>query len=195
MGLLLVKWDDPILHKVCEPVRKGEGLTFVPYMRKLVSNKAAAGIAAPQVGIAKRVIVVAVNIGRPGLPLTYRVMLNPEIIEFSPEKKVAHEGCLSYPGLEVPVERSIKIKVRYQTMEWRQIEETYENFNARIVQHEVDHLNGITIDDHSKEKAANGHVQPPSAAHPRVNAAIASAAIAAGSVALSQIEKARDERP
>ena len=104
------------------------------------------GIAAPQVYISKRVIIVASrpNLRYPDAPeMDAVVMVNPEILEFSQATCFGEEGCLSIPEQRGKVERAYVVKVRYFTVQGEQIEQSYEGFPARIVQHEIDHLNGI----------------------------------------------------
>ncbi|MDF2417421.1 peptide deformylase [Acinetobacter beijerinckii] len=104
------------------------------------------GIAAPQVYISKRVIIVASrsNPRYPDAPeMDAVVMINPEILEFSQTTCLGEEGCLSVPNERGQVERAQAIKVRYYTLQGEVIETVYEGFPARIVQHEVDHLDGI----------------------------------------------------
>ena len=104
------------------------------------------GIAAPQVYISKRIIIVASrpNPRYPDAPEMPAVtMINPEIIEYSTESCSGEEGCLSVPEQRGQVERAYAVKVRYLNLQGEQIEQFYEGFPARIVQHEIDHLNGI----------------------------------------------------
>ena len=104
------------------------------------------GIAAPQVYISKRVIIVASrpNPRYPEAPeMDAVVMVNPEILEFSQATCLGEEGCLSVPNERGQVERAEAIKLRYYTLQGKVIETTFDGFPARIVQHEVDHLNGI----------------------------------------------------
>ncbi|MHA3083625.1 peptide deformylase [Acinetobacter sp. ANC 5383] len=104
------------------------------------------GIAAPQVYISKRVIIVASrsNPRYPDAPdMSAVTMINPEIIEYSTETCFGEEGCLSVPEQREQVERAYAVKVRYLTLQGEQVEQFYQGFSARIVQHEIDHLNGI----------------------------------------------------
>ncbi|OUY07875.1 peptide deformylase [Acinetobacter populi] len=104
------------------------------------------GIAAPQVYVSKRVIIVASrpNPRYPEAPeMAAIVMINPEIIEHSTETCLGEEGCLSVADLRRQVERAQAVTVRYLTLEGEVIQRKFEGFPARIVQHEVDHLNGI----------------------------------------------------
>jgi peptide deformylase len=99
------------------------------------------GLAAPQVGISLRVCIAQIN--EKIIP-----MINPEITWKSEEKDIMEEGCLSLPKINIHVPRSIRIIVRYQNTKGGQEEREIEHLNARIVQHEIDHLNGILIVDY-----------------------------------------------
>jgi peptide deformylase len=115
-------------------------------MYATMSERSGVGIAAPQVYISKRVIIVASrrNPRYPDAPeMDAVVMVNPEILEFSPETCLGEEGCLSVPNERGQVERAQFVKVRYQTLQGEIVETRYEGFPARIVQHEVDHLDGV----------------------------------------------------
>lgn len=104
------------------------------------------GIAAPQVYVSKRVIIVASrpNPRYPDAPdMAAVVMVNPEILEYSKETCLGEEGCLSVPDERGQVSRAQRITVRYFTLHGESVEATYEDFPARIVQHEVDHLDGV----------------------------------------------------
>lgn len=108
------------------------------------------GIAAPQVYISKRVIIVAsrANPRYPDAPtMEAVVMVNPEIFEFSSETVAGEEGCLSVPDERGQVTRAEQISVRYYTLNGEKVETTFSGFPARIVQHEVDHLNGVLFVD------------------------------------------------
>ena len=104
------------------------------------------GIAAPQVYVSKRVIIVAsrANPRYPDAPdMPAAVMVNPEILEKSDNTILGEEGCLSVPDERGMVARAEMVKVRYFTLEGEQIETVFHGFPARIVQHEIDHLDGV----------------------------------------------------
>ena len=104
------------------------------------------GIAAPQVYVSKRVIIVAsrANLRYPDAPdMPAVVMVNPEILEKSDNTILGEEGCLSVPDERGIVARAEMVKVRYFTLEGEQIETVFHGFPARIVQHEIDHLDGV----------------------------------------------------
>lgn len=96
------------------------------------------GISGNQVGILKRIIVVMVN-SQP------KIMINPEIIFTSEETCKETEGCLSFPGEFYDIERYDKVTVKYRSIAGHPTLETHTGFVARIIQHEIDHLDGITF--------------------------------------------------
>lgn len=104
------------------------------------------GLAAPQIGVSKQIIVLEVNNNQrypEAKTIELDVLINPEIIEFSGQISVGWEGCLSVPGLRGKVARDHKITYQaYDEKGNRQIK-TVEGFYARIIQHEIDHLNGV----------------------------------------------------
>lgn len=113
-------------------------------------ERSGVGIAAPQVYISKRVIIVASrpNLRYPDAPeMDAVVMVNPEILELSEATALGEEGCLSVPNERGQVQRAQSIKVLYHTLTGEVMESTFEGFPARIVQHEIDHLNGILFVD------------------------------------------------
>ena len=93
------------------------------------------GLSAIQVGINKQIIVVLIN----EIP---KCFINPEIMSHSEETETCEEGCLSIPDTFVPVERYKSIKIKYRDLSGRPRVETYENLEARVIQHEIDHLWG-----------------------------------------------------
>lgn len=108
------------------------------------------GLAAPQVGKSIRLFVIDADPLCEDYPDSKgfkRVVINPEIISESEEKVSMWEGCLSLPGLSEKVERPSTIKVKYFNEKFEPIEETLTNFNARVFQHEYDHLEEILFTD------------------------------------------------
>ncbi len=108
------------------------------------------GIAAPQVGILKRMIWVQ-RFDKEGLP--FECYINPEIRQFSEKKQKCREGCLSIPNRSDTLSsRAYAILLEYETLEGVHEIEMVEDFTAVIFQHEIDHLNGILYTDHLKEE-------------------------------------------
>ncbi len=138
MGLrkiLTVK--EPCLHKVCRPVEKFDGKLhkLLDDMKETLLDANGVGLAAPQVGILRRVIVV--DTGEEMLEL-----VNPELLETSGEQ-VGSEGCLSVPGKYGIVKRPNYAKVRAQDRDGNVFEVEGEELMARCFCHEIDHLDGI----------------------------------------------------
>lgn len=143
MALLQVrKIGDPVLRskakKIDEVTKKTNDL--IDNMFDTMYEEDGVGLAAPQVGILKRIAVVDIREGNKV------VLINPEIIE-EEGKAIMEEGCLSIPGETGDVIRSQKIKVRSLNREGNQIEIEAEGFEARAIQHEMDHLDGVLFVD------------------------------------------------
>src|SRR5882724_10364724 len=123
-------------------------------VRQLVADMAetmaaadGAGLAAIQVGAPVRLFIIdgAVAGGGEGAPP--RVFINPEIVELSPESQTGDEGCLSFPGIFVPVKRGMRARVRAMGLDGETFEAEGEGLLARALQHETDHLNGRLLID------------------------------------------------
>lgn len=130
---------DPILlARVCEPAVKEDWCVAQDLLETLIFHeKSCVGMAANMIGVYKCVIAFNDN-------GTYTVMLNPQIIKSSGEYET-EEGCLSLLGAPRKAKRFQKIKVRYQTTDMKVRLKTYTGFTAQIIQHEIDHCNGILI--------------------------------------------------
>jgi peptide deformylase len=119
-------------------------------MQATMLERNGVGIAAPQVYVSKRVIIVASrpNLRYPDAPeMDAVVMVNPEILEQSEVTVLGEEGCLSVPNERGQVTRAETIKVQSFTLQGELVETVFQGFPARIVQHEIDHLNGILFVD------------------------------------------------
>lgn len=110
------------------------------------------GLAAPQIGVSQRVVIVDGDV----VADTYaylkdfrRTLINPEILEESEEKVTYSEGCLSIPGIYCDVVRPKQITVRYYDESLQEVTETFDNFAARMIQHELSHLDGDLFTDHA----------------------------------------------
>ena len=104
------------------------------------------GLAAPQVGVSKRVIVA--DVARSGEPPQPMLMANPEIIQVSSERSTFEEGCLSLPDHYAEVKRPERLRIRYLDRENEIREQDMDGFLATCIQHEMDHLDGILFVDH-----------------------------------------------
>jgi len=111
------------------------------------------GLAAPQIGISKRILVVDGNElseRYPYLAGFHREMINPVVTYQSEETSEYSEGCLSIPNVDADIVRPKVIKVRYLDKNLEEKEEEFDNFAARMLQHELDHLEGIVFTDHAR---------------------------------------------
>lgn len=146
---------EEILKLKAAPVAEAEFnsewlMQLASVMHATMLERNGVGISAPQLYISKQVIIVASrpNLRYPDAPeMQPVVMINPQILEFSETTCLGEEGCLSVPNQRAQVERAQVIRVLYHTLEGDVMETTFEGFPARIVQHEVDHLNGILFVD------------------------------------------------
>jgi peptide deformylase len=136
---------DPILRQRANDVGEISEVTrqLIRDMFETMYAEEGVGLAAPQVGIGERIIVIDPQ--QDDLPAF--ALINPEIVEASRETEKGEEGCLSIPGLRELVERSYSIMVRGLTPEGESRELNVEGLPARIIQHEVDHLDGVLFID------------------------------------------------
>jgi peptide deformylase len=151
MALLpLIIAPDPRLKTKASPVAKIDDSirTLAANMLDTMYAEHGIGLAAVQVGEMKRLLVADVTWREgEGMGKQY-ALVNPEIIEQSEEPHIYKEGCLSFPEQFADVERPATVRVRYLDLQGKQHEETFEGLLATCVQHEIDHLNGITFVDH-----------------------------------------------
>ena len=142
MILTILKYPDPILSRPGEPVTE-----FNAELRKLVADmfettysNQGVGLAAPQVGVSKRLTTIDVSMGKD--PKDKLVLINPEIT-FSEGKLYEEEGCLSFPDIREKVVRAAKVRIRAQDEHGKWFEMYGEDLLARAFQHEIDHLDGV----------------------------------------------------
>lgn len=114
-------------------------------MAKIMREKNGIGIAAPQVGVSKRIIIVDNN-GQDW------ILINPEIVWTSDLLVDFEEGCLSVPGVFDNVKRSDSIKIKYRNAKGKPVCEKLDGLLARVVQHEIDHLDGVLFVDYLENK-------------------------------------------
>jgi len=139
---------DPILKQVSKPVDVVDDELRVLMDDMLETMYAAPGIglAAIQIGVPKRVIVM--DLAREDAPKTPKYYVNPEILWASEETAPYEEGCLSVPEIYDEVERPSRVKLRYLDYHGKQVEEDAEGLFAVCIQHEMDHLQGVLFIDH-----------------------------------------------
>jgi peptide deformylase len=147
--ILTVADHTPTLKKKSAKVEGGVSDDLRALMDDMLETMYAApgiGLAAIQIGVAKRVIVM--DLARNEEPPQPRHFVNPEILWRSEEIAVAEEGCLSVPEIYDEVERPARVKLRYLNYQGEQIEEAAEGLFAVCIQHEMDHLDGVLFIDH-----------------------------------------------
>jgi peptide deformylase len=138
---------DPVLRKKAKPIERVDA-----DLRRLMDDMLATmydapgiGLAAPQVGVMRRLIVM--DPAKDEAPKSPIVMVNPEILERSDEMRVHEEGCLSIPEFTAEIERPARTRVSYVDPEGKKQEAELEGIWSTLVQHEIDHLNGVLILD------------------------------------------------
>jgi len=143
MAILEIKvYGDPILREKSKPVKKitPEILNLVQDMTETMYATSGIGLAAPQVGVSKRIIIA--DGGEEGVI----ALINPKIVDEEGEA-ISEEGCLSLPDIYANVKRFYKVRVEALDLDGEQIKITKEDLIARVLQHEIDHLEGVLFID------------------------------------------------
>lgn len=149
MSLEILKYPHPVLKEVAKEVTKDEInndlCATIVKMRELMFEAGGVGLAAIQVGIKKRFFIMYDNLEEQNPKII--TIINPQIIEQS-GKIIDEEGCLSFPGVSAKVNRATIVKIKALNEFGDEIEIKKDGFLARCIQHEIDHLNGITFFNH-----------------------------------------------
>lgn len=145
--------DNEILRAKSSPIKRIDKSIkkLAKDMMETMVKSNGMGLAAPQVGVNKRLNIVLFN-----YDTDHEMMIplvNPEIQSFSKEKNSSEEGCLSLPGIYKPVERSNHVRLKFQDLKGNTQILELDDMNARVVQHETDHLDGILFIDRVEEQA------------------------------------------
>ena len=138
------RYGDPVLRTKARPVEHFDDKLReeIARMGVLMADSIGIGLAAPQVGVSHRLLVYRVEPDSPIQPL-----INPEVEWSSRDQETMEEGCLSLPGVHVEVERPLHIRVNAQDDKGESIVIEASGLEARVIQHEVDHLDGVLILD------------------------------------------------
>lgn len=160
MQLELVSSSNTILTQKCEPYNWEDPImdahTLTEELHRLRRNDGGVGLAAPQGGINTRVLVTGIgNFETEGVREFDYVFFNPEITEYSEDKVWFTEGCLSFPNFYIKIKRSENIVISWEDEQGKQTTERFGGILGRILQHEVDHLDGVTFD----QRATWHHLQ------------------------------------
>jgi peptide deformylase len=143
----LLYYPDPKLRERAEPVEDGEDLTeIIQEMFRVMYAARGIGLAAPQAGLGKR-LIVANMAGNQEQADQEEVYINPEIVDRSKDVVKEEEACLSLPGLSAELSRPREVTVRYTDLKGRSVTRTVEGMQARLFLHEIDHLDGILLLD------------------------------------------------
>jgi peptide deformylase len=142
MILKIVKYPEPVLSQPGEPVTEFDDKLrkFVADMFETMYAAQGIGLAAPQVGVSKRLTVIDLSMGKD--PAQKLVLINPEIIERE-GKQYEEEGCLSFPDIREKIQRAFKVAIRAQDEHGKWFEMDGEELLSRAFQHEIDHLDGV----------------------------------------------------
>jgi peptide deformylase len=146
------QYGDPALRLVAHEVVEFDAdlLRLVERMTTLMHEAQGVGLAATQVGVLRRLFVFEPDEDGP------RVVVNPVIVQRADEQEIDEEGCLSLQGVRVPVERSVTVTLEGKDAEGNGVRWELDEYGSRVVQHELDHLDGVLIidrtdDEHRKE--------------------------------------------
>jgi peptide deformylase len=144
------KLGDPVLRATALPVERfdAELRAEAARMGELMHDAIGVGLAATQVGILHRLLVYGTS---PDDPIT--ALVNPVLEWVSEERESAEEGCLSIPGVHVDVERPAQVRVRARDTSGAELRVEAEGLQARVIQHEIDHLDGVLILDRISREA------------------------------------------
>jgi peptide deformylase len=150
--VLTVSRNEKLLRTKSDPVKKLSQsiVELIQDIRDTIAENPAVGLAAPQIGALKQVI---------GVRLAYRedqpeedmqapiILINPEIVSEEAEEERGFDACLSIPSIMGYTNRKLKLRVRYRDEQFEPVERDFEGWDARVIQHEIDHLNGVLFTD------------------------------------------------
>jgi peptide deformylase len=143
------RFGDPVLKSRATPVDRFDDTlrAQVARMGGLMSDALGVGLAAPQIGLSQRLLVYRVGQDAPVVAL-----VNPEIDWRGGDEETMEEGCLSIPGINVDVDRAIHVRVRAQDETGAERVVEASGLEARVIQHELDHLDGVLILDRTSKE-------------------------------------------
>lgn len=147
MGVLpILRWPDARLATICDPVAAGEDLAvLIDEMFQTMYDAPGRGLAAPQVGVMKRLFVMDVT-WKEGAKNPV-AMINPRILARSDEVVAGEEGCLSIPGVSTDIVRPARVEMEWTNIDGQVQRRWLDGFAARCAQHEYDHLDGVVTFD------------------------------------------------
>ncbi|MBP7735381.1 MAG: peptide deformylase [Spirochaetes bacterium] len=154
MAIDLIYYGHDTLRKIAEEVTTIDGalIDFIDTMFNVMYRAKGLGLAAPQVDRSRRVVTLDIDDNKKNIVME---LINPVIKEFSKKEEPYEEGCLSVPGIMGEVVRPVEISVSALNRDGKEIEFEAKGLLARVIQHEVDHLNGILFVDHLEDYRRN----------------------------------------
>lgn len=152
MSSKIITVPNKTLFEVTKPVTSfnDELKDQVKLMTEILQKENGVGLAANQIGFDNSVLITEFNDPESKDNFPLHILINPELVELSPETGVLIEGCLSVPQVELPITRSKKIKIKAQDLTGKKVKLTAKGLLARVIQHETDHLNGIIFTQKAK---------------------------------------------
>ena len=144
--LKICKYGDEVLKVKAAEISDitGRIVDLAAAMTRTMHQAPGIGLAAPQVGESLQLITVDLSVGEN--PDELLIVINPRIVE-AEGYEINEEGCLSVPGYSLPIKRSARISLRGTLLDGRELSAEFDGFKARVLQHEIDHLNGVLIVD------------------------------------------------
>ena len=151
MGLQIIIYGSPFLRKKSVEITENDNAALIAEnLLNTLKNEGGLGLAGPQTGILKRIFIMDTSLlakEDSSIKKIEKAIVNPEIVNLSEKKEYYNEGCLSIPGIYEDVLRSETIDVRYYDANFNLFEERLNGIEARIFQHEFDHLEGVLFID------------------------------------------------
>ena len=149
----IVAYGDPVLRKVAQDIKQDDSSIdlkkLVEDMFETMHASNGIGLAAPQIGLSLRLFVVdGSGTDDDEIKEFKKVFINAQILEEEGEKWAFEEGCLSIPSIRENVSRQEKLTIRYYDIDWNLKEESFSGMQARVIQHEYDHIQGVLFIDH-----------------------------------------------
>lgn len=155
---MIVKYPDPFLSSPTLPfdfdIPPGPASELATALIKIMNDHNSIGLSANQVGIPYRVFVMR------GSPENF-ACFNPTIVHYSQEQELNDEECISFPGVKIKIRRSLQVRLRFQTPSGVLTTQSFSGLTARVIQHEMDHLDGIPFinraNKYHRDKAMKGY--------------------------------------
>jgi peptide deformylase len=161
----VIRMGDPLLLEKAAPIKRfgtRQLLELIEDMKDTMTSLEGAGLAAPQIGVSKRLVIFGFDENRrypeaDAVPFT--ILINPKLTPIGSEMEEDWEGCLSVPGMRGLVPRYVRLRYQGFDEKGQGIDRTVEGFHARVVQHEVDHLDGILYPQRIRDMTQFGFVE------------------------------------